>query len=131
MIYLQTILKRDEEEITKRIFREQLKNPCPGDFIELIKDDFKLINKTYSENFILASGPTYSTFVKKQIREAAFKHLVTFQKGHSKVMDIEYEKFATQNYLVSPTFSNTDVSLLAALRSHTLRGIRCNFKNMF
>ena len=30
MIYLQTILRRDDEEITKRIFIEQKKNHCPG-----------------------------------------------------------------------------------------------------
>ena len=65
------------------------------------------------------------------MRIAAFNHLINIQKGLSKVMDIKYDKLAAQNYLSSPTFSNTDVSLLAAVRSHTLRGIRCNFKNMY
>ena len=46
-------------------------------------------------------------------------------------MDIDYDKLAAKNYLSSPSFSNTEVSLLAALRSHTLRGVKCNFKNMY
>ena len=34
--YFQTILKRDEKEVTKRIYRAQKKNPIPGDWVLLI-----------------------------------------------------------------------------------------------
>ena len=47
------------------------------------------------------------------------------------MLDIPYEKYATQEYLKSTQFSNDEVCLLASLRSHTLRGIRHNFKNMY
>ena len=43
MIYLQTILRRDDEEVTKRIFKEQQRNPCTGDYVKLIEKDFKEI----------------------------------------------------------------------------------------
>ena len=69
--------------------------------------------------------------INKEIRKAAFNHFAILQKGHSKVMDIDYDKLAAKNYLSSPTFSNTEVSLLAALRSRTLRGLKFNFKNMY
>ena len=46
MMYLRTILSREEEELTKRIYREQERNASPGDFVELVKDDFSKCNLT-------------------------------------------------------------------------------------
>ena len=131
LMYLQTLLKRDDEELTKRILREQQSNPTPGDFVLLIKDDCDRIGMLYDENFILSRGSGYKTYIKKQIRNAAFNELLNEQKEHSKVRDINYEKFITQDYICSPMFTNDEVSLLAALRSHTVRGIRCNFRNLY
>ena len=51
MIYLKTLLMRNEEELTKRILEEQQKNPTPGDFVELVENDFMKIGKKYDDNF--------------------------------------------------------------------------------
>ena len=83
MIYLQTILRRDDEEITKRIFIEQKKNPCPGDYIKLIEKDFEELTMRYDEQLILS--PNYKDKIKKKICETAFNYLVKLKKGHSKV----------------------------------------------
>ena len=69
--------------------------------------------------------------IKTHLEKAAFKDLLTKQQGHSKVRDIKYEKLEVQPYLKSGIFSNEEASLLAALRSHTVRGIRCNFKKLY
>ena len=37
MMYLQTIVKRDSDEITKKIYECQKRNPIKGDWIELVK----------------------------------------------------------------------------------------------
>ena len=34
--FLQIILKRDDEELTKRVLKAQLNRPSPGDFIKLV-----------------------------------------------------------------------------------------------
>ena len=44
---------------------------------------------------------------------------------------IKYEKLEVQTYICSSLFSNEDVGMLAGLRSRTVRGIKCNFKNMY
>ena len=93
MIYLQTLLKHDDEELTKRILREQQTNPCPGDFVLLIKDDCEKIGMVYDENFILTSGSGYKAYIKQQIKSATFKELLDIQKKHSKVTVIKYEEF--------------------------------------
>ena len=50
------------------------------------------------------------------------------QQEHSKVRDIEYETLETQSYMVSPIFTNQEVSLLHALRSRST-DCKANFKN--
>ena len=47
---------RSDEELTKRILIKQFDNPTPGDFVELVKDDFIKIGKVYDktmEDFII------------------------------------------------------------------------------
>ena len=43
--YHQTILKRVDKELTKRIYKEQTLNPTPGDFVKLLEEDFKIIEE--------------------------------------------------------------------------------------
>ena len=45
--------------------------------------------------------------------------------------NIQYEKFDISKYLNSPLFSGNSRSLLLALRTRTVRGIRCDFPGMF
>ena len=65
------------------------------------------------------------------MQKAALKDFQTKQRSHTKIQSIRYDKLQPQPYLKSKSFSNEEVSLLAALRSHTVRGVRCNFKNMY
>ena len=43
-MYYHAILKREESELTQRMYKEQLNNPTPSDFLELLAKDFELIN---------------------------------------------------------------------------------------
>ena len=110
MIYHQNILKREDKELVKRIYKAQVENPFPGDMIELLKNDFSIIEEELNETAIAnTSANSYKKFIKKKIRFAAFKYLVELKETHSKVRSIEYKKLETQSYLTSPIFSNDDV----------------------
>ena len=37
--YLQTILKRDPEELIRRVYEAQVQKPCDGDFADLVQKD--------------------------------------------------------------------------------------------
>ena len=89
--------------------------------------DYKTKQVVQPKSFIMSNLAT----IKNLTREAAFKDLVDIQLRHSKVKDIKYETFKCQPYLSSGMFSNEEVSILASLRSHTLRTIRGNFKNFY
>ena len=65
-----------------------------------------------------------------KISEAAFRYLKDQQKMHSKIKDIEYIKFETQQYMNSPLFTNDEVSLLYRIRSRAL-DCKMNFKSRY
>ena len=45
--------------------------------------------------------------------------------------DIIYEEFSKQEYLTNYRFSNDEASLLLALRTRTVRGVKGNFPSMY
>ena len=131
LIYHQTILKRNNIELTKRIYEEQKINPTRGDFSELIKEDFRMIDIPQNDELIKNTNThTYKLFIKSRVKSKAFEFLNTKLKKHSKVQHIKYDKLEMQMYMVSPLFSNCDVNMLHALRS---RGTECkvNFKQKY
>ena len=131
LMYLRTILMREDEELIKRVYRKQQSQTTPGDFSEMVMEDFMRIGLVYDEARITSGGTHYQIEIRKHIRNAAFSELKAKQIGHSKVKHINYEQFEKQHYLTSPLFSNEDVSTLSNLRSHTTRGIRANFQNLY
>ena len=52
MNYLQTLLKREDEELTKRVLLAQFDDPSDGDFAQLVRDDFEMVEETLDMNMI-------------------------------------------------------------------------------
>jgi hypothetical protein len=76
MIYLQTILKRDDDELTKKVYFAHKNDPAKGDFTELIKADFALIDETLDEDAVEKSETqSYKKYIKSRIRNADLKYL--------------------------------------------------------
>ena len=131
ILYLQTILKRSENEITRRVLLAQVADPCPGDFVKLVDTDIKKVDLNIEyEEIESMNAELFKQVVKKKIKEAAFKHLKELQTTHSKIRDIEYEEYACQPYILSSIFTNEDVNLLHALRG---RSVECkvNFRGRY
>ena len=131
MIYLQTILKRDDDELTKKVYFAQKNDPSKGDFTELIKADFALIDETLDENAVEKSETqSYKKYIKSRMRNAALKYLNEKKKTHSKIKDIEYQELKTQEYLTSPLFNDEEASILFSLRSRYV-DCKLNFRNKY
>ena len=77
LIYLKQILDREEEEITKKMYRCQMKYPVLGDWCELIKKDFDKIKMNLSEKKTIEDMPVleFKKLVKLMVRKSAFKYL--------------------------------------------------------
>ena len=83
MLYLQTILQRNDSEITKQIYKAQSLKTSPGDFVEMVRKDFESIEENFDEAKIASlSKESYKTIIKKKIKVAAFKYLKEIQKKH-------------------------------------------------
>ena len=131
MVYLHTILRRSDEELTKRVYDEQKKAPIKGDFYTLVKKDFEMVGEVIDENTILSmSKETHKKKVKTKVTLAALKYLKEKQMNHSKVKDIIYEKLEIQPYMKSTIFLNDEVSLLFAIRSRLI-DCKMNFKSKY
>ena len=49
MVYLHTILKRSDEELTKRVYDAQKKSPIRGDFFTLVKMDYDMVGEVIDD----------------------------------------------------------------------------------
>ena len=133
MIYLQTILKRSDEEVTKQVYKCQKKSPVPGDWCNLLKEDFDKINMHLTDEQIEEMPEKdYKRLIRLKTREAAFVYLQSLKESHDKVMINEYmDMKSPQSYITSRSLTNTEKSILFALRSQSIRGIKMNFPNMY
>ena len=133
LIYLKEILDIPHTEIIKKVYRCQQANPDPGDWCQSIEKDLKDININITEETIEnMSTLDYKKLIKTRARNAAFVELDILKESHNKVELNQYDGLiCPQGYLTSSTITNTHCYILFALRSHSVRGIKENFKNMF
>ena len=133
LIYLKHILDRPDTELTKKIYLCQKAKPSPGDWSKIVDEDFLEIGLNISEDFIEnISMLDYKALIKSKVRETAFKSLEATKATHSKVSQNKYSNMDyPQGYLVHKGITNTQSSILFALRSHSVRGIRENFKQLY
>ena len=132
ILYLHSILQKDESELVRRIYEAQKSDPSQGDFVELVKQDCENIKLSMSDREISRiPKQRFRNIVKEKISHATFIYLQTKQKVHSKMQNLKYLKFELSSYMNSPLFSNNNRSLLLALRTRTVRGIRNDFKGLY
>ena len=65
LMYLRTILLREDEELIKRVYRKQQSHPTPGDFSEMVKEDLLRIGLVYDEAMITSGGTHYQLAIRK------------------------------------------------------------------
>ena len=122
ILYLQVLLQRDDNELTKKIYETQKENPSKGDFSELVNSDLKYLSDHLTESYIKSrSSAALKTEIKTLIRKKALEYLSKKQSEHSKIRSIKYSQLEAQSYIVSPLFTNEEVSVLYALRSRMIR----------
>ena len=130
--YLHNILKREPNELVKRVFIAQKANPTKGDWINIIEEDMELINLNMSELEITTmSKNQFKKHVKTCVKTATFKSLKALQDNHIKIKHINYNKFTLQSYLESDKFSFEEASTLFNMRADTVNGIKKCFPKLY
>ena len=133
MIFLYTILKRHDDEITKKVYLCQKRNPLPGDWCVMISEDFyKMGIDMTDEQIVQMQELDYKKLIKNKVNSTAFNELEQLKEGHSKVRDNIYTDFKhIQPYFLNRNITNRQMSLMFSLRSKTLRSIKSNFPKMY
>ena len=68
-------------------------------------------------------------YIKKKIYSKTFENLKDIQRTHSKIKNIRYDHYKIQNYITNSKLKYEEASLLFALRSQTVKNIKCNLKS--
>ena len=131
ILYLQCIVQRSDDELVKKVYMAQKADPTNGDFCQLVDQDLQLIDLRLSEDQIAAiSYFEFKKLVKLKTSQAAFKHLMAIKETKTKMDNIMYtNSFMPQPYMMN--WTREQASLMLALRTRTVRGIRTDFGKMF
>ena len=128
MMYLQTIVKRSDDELTKKIYDCQKKKSVKGDWIELVQKDFEKAGIEMNEAEIInETKGIYKARIKKNIKEVMLNELKTQQSKHKKISAICYDELKTQEYLKTHLLNNHETMLLFSLRSQNAKQFKANF----
>ena len=113
------MLKRHDDEITRKIYLCQKSSPLPGDWCQLIADDFDKMNLHMSDELIAQmSEAEYKKLVKKAVYDTAVNQLQQLKESHSKVRENIYSDLKhMQPYFSNRKLSNRQISIMFALRS--------------
>ena len=129
--YLKHILTRPESELINKVFKAQKEKPTKGDFVTLVETDLKKLGMTYQE---IASETTTKDMLKAALKNnaktAAFGELLKDISKSTKAQNLKFNKLEIQDYLKSDKFTKEEASMLTALRSKCVKGIRSDFKSM-
>ena len=131
--YLHTILNRPDNEIIKKVYMAQKKNPCKGDWVNLINADKRDLDITCDDSAIAQmSLEDFKDLVKRKVRARAFSELRQIQAGHDKVRQIKYSSLnEAQEYLVHKLSNNKLNKIIFNLRCQTSRNVKNNFHTQY
>ena len=133
LMYHQEILKRPPSELVKRVFQAMKDDPTPGDWCELVSNDFESINMHIDDKLITQmSKSDYKELISEKVRSSTLELLQKMQQNHQKVKHIEYTHVKRpQEYIICNKFSKEESSLLFNLRCRTVKDIKKNFHAQF
>ena len=131
IMYLQYLLKQEEDSLLSKVFKAQMKNPSKDDWTVQVEKDLKEIHLNISmESIKVMSKEEFGKKVRIAVSKAAFKFLRAEKQKRSKVREVKHDNLEMQNYLTPTGLSLKQAKLLFQLRSRML-DVRTNFKNKY
>ena len=130
LMYLWTILQKDDEDLVSKVFKAQKLFPVKDDFINQIKEDKEDIGLNLEDEDIkLMKKSKFKTLVKEKIRGAAHCYLIEKKESLSKLKNLSSE-FNLKEYLLTDKLSTSEKQLLFKLRTRMIP-VKGNFSSMY
>ena len=84
-MYLWNTLRRDESELTHRVYQTQSIENSVGDWVRMVEEDKKELEIEMTNSEIQGvSEDVFKSYVKKKVKINHLKYLNTLKKKHSK-----------------------------------------------
>ena len=129
IMYLHTIMQRDDSEITKQVVLAQKESGRKGDFYSQVKQVMDDISLTFEE-VVMTGKEDLKDAITKKIGELAFGFLISKAKQHSKVNEKSYKDCEGCVHYYDPRFTPDIANLLFRFRTRTYL-VKNNFRNHY
>ena len=131
LMYLQYLLKEDENSLLHQFFKAQADDPVKGDWFVQVKEDMDTIKLNLSlDDIKIMSKEVFKERVASAVQKAGFQFLSSEKSKMSKVMSVQHESLSLQEYFL-PSFMNIqEAKMLFRIRSRMV-DVKMNFKNKY
>ena len=128
ILYLQDILNRDDEELTKQVICQQKVSCYDGDFYPQVCKDMASIS--ISEQDLKCTKQQLKNLVHDKVKTKAYQFLISKAREHSKIREEIYENGEGAAYYMDNRFTPDLVTLLFKFRTRTYL-VKNNFRNNY
>ena len=126
-MYLNTVLQRDDSELTKQVVLCQRELNIDGDFYPQTKADMDFLSIT-EENVSQNNAGKLKEILTKNARASAYTYLLEKARSHSKVNDTIYTNCDGCNHYNDSRFTPDITNNLFRFRTRTFL-VKNNFRN--
>ena len=131
-MYLHHILHRPETEMIRKVYEVQKHVQTKNDWFGLVHKDMNNLNINLSDQKIMQlSKDRFKSLVTAAVEEAAIQYLNDKAVSHSKSSYLIKPSLLREKYLEDKRFKRSEVELLFALRTRTVREIKANFPTQY
>ena len=128
IMYYQTIMKRDENEITRLVVCRQKERKLKGDFYPQVLEDMNYLN--INEDDISGSKDVLKAKIEKAVDTNALKFLLQKAESHSKVRSSLYSDLKGMEYMEDQRFHPEVVNMLFQFRTR-MYNVKNNFRSNY
>ena len=90
-MYLQVILKREETEQIKKLYKAQKESKTKGDFADFVEQDMhKLEVKETEEEIKNMTKSDLETLIKEKVKDAALKYLTKNKTSKTETLTLNF-----------------------------------------
>ena len=130
LMYLWTILQKDDNELVKKVFDTQKKFPVKNDWVLQVQEDLLLCKIDLSDEEIRnMKKEKFKKIVKESISKLSEEYLTKLVEEHSKSENLSATE-GMQNYLSNENTTVKQKKLLFLLRSRMFQ-VKMNFKQSY
>ena len=130
--FLHYLLRQDEKSIIYNFLMNQLENPLPNDWINLIRKDLiDLEIEIEIPEMREISSEEFKKIVNQKTENAAFKYLMTLKETHSKMSKLSYKKLEMKQHLKAEAkLTKNETNFIMNARSRSLN-VKDNYKSAY